>query len=41
MTFADLGDQTEMTCHVVGETGGRDAYDGWSSSFDKLAEARA
>jgi uncharacterized protein YndB with AHSA1/START domain len=41
VTFADLGDQTEMTCHVVGETGGAEAYDGWSTMFDKLAESLA
>ena len=38
ITFADLGGRTEMTCHVVGNTGGAEAYDGWSSMFDKLAE---
>ena len=38
ITFADLGGRTEMTCHVVGETGGAQAYDGWSTMFDKLAE---
>jgi uncharacterized protein YndB with AHSA1/START domain len=38
VTFADLGDRTEMTCHVVGETGGAEAYDGWSTMFDKLGE---
>jgi hypothetical protein len=27
-----------MTCHVVGKTGGTDAYDGWSTMFDKLAD---
>ena len=36
--FADLGDRTEMTCHVVGETGGAEAYDGWSTMLDKLGE---
>jgi uncharacterized protein YndB with AHSA1/START domain len=41
VTFTDLGDQTEMTCHVVGETGGAEAYDGWSTMFDKLADALA
>jgi uncharacterized protein YndB with AHSA1/START domain len=41
VTFADLGDRTEMTCHVVGRTGGADAYDGWSTMFDKLGEALA
>jgi hypothetical protein len=35
----DLGDRTEMTCHVVGETGGEPAVAGWSSTFDKLAES--
>jgi hypothetical protein len=30
-----------MTCHVVGETGGADAYDGWSTMVDKLAESLA
>jgi uncharacterized protein YndB with AHSA1/START domain len=38
VTFADLGDRTEMTCHVDGETGGAEAYDGWSTMFDKLGE---
>jgi uncharacterized protein YndB with AHSA1/START domain len=38
VTFSDLGDRTEMTCHVVGETGGAQAYDGWSTMFDKLGE---
>ena len=38
VTFADLGDRTEMTCRVVGKTGGAQAYDGWSTMFDKLAE---
>jgi uncharacterized protein YndB with AHSA1/START domain len=38
VTFADLGERTEMTCHVVGRTGGAAAYDGWSTMFDKLAE---
>jgi uncharacterized protein YndB with AHSA1/START domain len=41
VTFADLGDQSEMTCHVVGETGGAEAYEGWSTMFDKLAESLA
>jgi uncharacterized protein YndB with AHSA1/START domain len=41
VTFADLGDRTEMTCHVVGKTGGAQAYDGWSTMFDKLAESLA
>jgi uncharacterized protein YndB with AHSA1/START domain len=41
ITFADLGGRTEMTCHVVGNTGGAEAYDGWSSMFDKLAELLA
>jgi uncharacterized protein YndB with AHSA1/START domain len=41
VTLADLGDQTEMTCHVVGETGGAEAYDGWSTMFAKLAESLA
>jgi uncharacterized protein YndB with AHSA1/START domain len=41
ITFRDLGDRTEMTCRVVGETGGDDALAGWSSSFDKLAESLA
>ena len=39
ITFTDLGGCTEMTCHVVGETGGAEAYDGWSTMFDKLADA--
>jgi uncharacterized protein YndB with AHSA1/START domain len=39
VTLGDLGDRTEMTCHVVGETGGDQAVAGWSSSFDKLAES--
>jgi uncharacterized protein YndB with AHSA1/START domain len=38
ITFADLGGRTEMTCHVVGRTGGAQAYEGWSTMFDKLAE---
>ncbi|HMG25415.1 MAG TPA: SRPBCC domain-containing protein [Acidimicrobiia bacterium] len=37
ITFADLGGRTEMTCHVVGRTGGAEAYDGWSTMFDDLA----
>lgn len=37
ITFVDLGGRTEMTCHVVGRTGGAEAYDGWSTMFDKLA----
>jgi uncharacterized protein YndB with AHSA1/START domain len=41
ITFADLGDRTEMTCHVAGKTGGAQAYDGWSTMFDKLAESLA
>jgi uncharacterized protein YndB with AHSA1/START domain len=41
VTFTERGDQTEMTCHVVGETGGAEAYDGWSTSFDKLADSVA
>ena len=41
VTFADLGGKTEMTCHVVGETGGDEAVAGWSSSFDKLVEVLA
>ena len=41
VTFADLGDRTEMTCHVVGRTGGAAAYDGWSTMFDKLGELLA
>jgi len=41
ITFADLGDRTEMTCHVVGRTGGAEAYEGWSTMFDKLAESLA
>ena len=41
VTFTDLGDRTEMTCHVLGKTGGKDAYDGWSTMFDKLAESLA
>jgi uncharacterized protein YndB with AHSA1/START domain len=38
ITFTDVGGRTEMTCHVVGETGGAQAYDGWSTMFDKLAD---
>ena len=38
ITLADLGGRTEMTCHVVGRTGGAEAYDGWSTMFDDLAE---
>lgn len=41
ITFVDLGGRTEMTCHVAGRTGGAEAYDGWSTMFDKLAEALA
>ena len=41
LTFVDLGGRTEMTCHVVGRTGGAEAYDGWSTSFDKLADSLA
>jgi uncharacterized protein YndB with AHSA1/START domain len=41
LTFADLGGRTGMTCHVVGETGGAAAYDGWSTMLDELAEAVA
>jgi len=39
ITLRELGDRTEMTCHVVGETGGEGAVAGWSSMFDKLAES--
>ena len=39
ITFVDLGGRTEMTCHAAGRTGGAEAYDGWSTMFDKLAEA--
>jgi uncharacterized protein YndB with AHSA1/START domain len=38
ITFTDVGGRTEMTCHVVGETGGAQAYDGWSTMFDELAD---
>lgn len=38
ITFADLGGRTEMTCHVLGRTGGAEAHDGWSAMFDELAE---
>jgi uncharacterized protein YndB with AHSA1/START domain len=41
VTLADLGGRTEMTCHVVGRTGGAPAYEGWSTMFDKLAESLA
>jgi uncharacterized protein YndB with AHSA1/START domain len=41
VTFTDLGGRTEMTCHVVGRTGGAEAYDGWSTMFDKLADSLA
>jgi uncharacterized protein YndB with AHSA1/START domain len=41
ITLRDLGGRTEMTCHVVGETGGDQAVAGWSSSFDKLAASLA
>ena len=41
ITFADLGGRTEMTCRVVGKTGGAPAYDGWSTMFDRLAESLA
>jgi uncharacterized protein YndB with AHSA1/START domain len=39
ITLKDLGERTEMTCYVVGETGGDEAVAGWSSSFDKLDES--
>ena len=38
VTFVDLRGRTEMTCHVAGRTGGAEAYDGWSTMFDKLAD---
>ncbi|WP_020674283.1 SRPBCC family protein [Amycolatopsis nigrescens] len=41
VTFADLGDKTEMVLHQAGFStdGARgDVYDGWSSAFDCLAE---
>jgi uncharacterized protein YndB with AHSA1/START domain len=38
VTFTDLGGRTEMMCHVVGKTGGAQAYDGWSTMFDKLSD---
>jgi uncharacterized protein YndB with AHSA1/START domain len=38
VTFTDVGGRTEMTCHVVGKTGGVQAYDGWSTMFDKLSD---
>jgi uncharacterized protein YndB with AHSA1/START domain len=41
VTFTDLGGRAEMTCHVVGKTGGAQAYDGWSTMFGKLAESLA
>jgi uncharacterized protein YndB with AHSA1/START domain len=41
VTFTDVGGRTEMTCHVVGKTGGAQAYDGWSTMFDKLGELLA
>jgi uncharacterized protein YndB with AHSA1/START domain len=41
LTFVDLGGRTEMKCHVVGRTGGKEAYEGWSTMFDKLAEVVA
>jgi uncharacterized protein YndB with AHSA1/START domain len=41
ITLRDLGGRTELTCHVVGETGGDQAVAGWSSAFDKLAESLA
>jgi uncharacterized protein YndB with AHSA1/START domain len=41
VTFTDLGGRTGMTCHVVGKTGGAQAYDGWSTMFGKLAESLA
>jgi uncharacterized protein YndB with AHSA1/START domain len=41
ITFVDLGGRTEMTCHVAGRTGGAEAYDGWSTMFDKLADLLA
>jgi uncharacterized protein YndB with AHSA1/START domain len=41
VTFTDLGGRTEMTCHVVGKTGGAQAYEGWSTMFDKLSDLLA
>ncbi|WP_203920785.1 SRPBCC family protein [Rugosimonospora africana] len=41
VTFADLGDRTEMTFHVSGLAVGEEnagLESGWSSSFDRLAE---
>jgi len=38
VTLVDLDGRTEMTCHVVGKTGGAPAYDGWSTMFDKLTD---
>jgi uncharacterized protein YndB with AHSA1/START domain len=38
ITLTDVGGRTEMTCHVVGKTGGARAYDGWSTMFEKLAD---
>jgi uncharacterized protein YndB with AHSA1/START domain len=41
VTLADEGEGTRMTIHVVGQTGGAPAYEGWSSSCDKLAASLA
>ena len=41
VTLADEGEGTRMTIHVVGRTGGAPAYEGWSSSVDRLAASLA
>ena len=41
VTLADEGEGTRMTIHVVGRTGGAPAYEGWSTSCDKLATSLA
>ncbi|MEV4624911.1 SRPBCC domain-containing protein [Micromonospora sp. NPDC049523] len=41
VTFADLGDKTEMTFHLAGIAAGPESAgleQGWSSSFDRMAE---
>ncbi|MEV4753542.1 SRPBCC domain-containing protein [Micromonospora sp. NPDC049559] len=44
VTFAELGDRTEMTFHVCGLAASEENAElenGWSSSFDRLAERLA
>ncbi|WP_326558957.1 SRPBCC family protein [Micromonospora sp. NBC_01796] len=41
VTFADLGDKTEMTFHLAGIAAGPESAgleEGWSSSFERMAE---